>query len=129
MKTTMRKAFFIITLLISACASAQTADNIVAALKSGSASQIARYFQPSVELSLQDGAHSYNKSQAQEVLANFFSKHAFRSYNIVHQGTSPEGAKYVIGTLETADKTYRVYMYAVTKENTLSIKELRFEEE
>ena len=129
MITTMKKAFFVAALLMSVCASAQNTDNIVAALKSGSASEIAKHFQPNIELSLQNNAASYNKSQAQEVLANFFSKHAFHSYSMIHQGTSPEGAKFVIGTLETADKNYRVYMYAVTKENVLSIKELRFEEQ
>lgn len=131
MITTMKKALLFITVMLGMQASikAQTIENIVAALKSGSPAEIARYFQSNVELSLQNGATSYNKSQAQEVLTNFFSKHSFRSYSVLHQGASPEGAKYVIGTLITSDKTYRVYMYAVTDKNSLNIKELRFEEE
>lgn len=127
----MKKAFLLIGILLGLqfTTRAQTIDNIIAALKSGSVAEVTKYFQPSVELSLQNGPASYDKSQAQTVLTNFFSKHAFRSYTVIHQGTSPEGSKYVIGTLNTSDKTYRVYTYAVGNTNAMYIKELRFEEQ
>lgn len=128
---TFKKAFvaIIFTVGIQTAISAQTIDNIVTTLKSGNAAELSKYFQPNIDISLQNGSSSYNKSQAQQVLTNFFNKHPLKSFTVVHQGTSPEGAKYVVGTLVTADQTFRVYLYAVNGSGGLNVRELRFEEQ
>jgi hypothetical protein len=46
-------------------------DEIVAALKTGNASQIAKYFDNTVEIALPDKTNSYSKSQGEMVLKIF----------------------------------------------------------
>lgn len=128
-KSSKKILFSILLGGISVLASAQTMDNIVTSLRGGNATELAQYFQPNVEISLQESANSYSKSQAQQVLNEFFGKNTVRSFTVVHQGTSPEGAKFVIGTLGTSNQTYRVYLYAVNNTGKLSIRELRFEQQ
>lgn len=126
----VKKVLFTVSLVvISVMASAQTMDNIVASLRAGNAAELAQYFQPNVEISLQENANSYSKPKAQQVLNEFFSKNTVRSFTVVHQGTSPEGAKFVIGTLATTNQTYRVYLYAVNNSGKLYVRELRFEQQ
>ena len=119
-------AFFMITLSVGHV-SAQEFDNIAANIRKGDASGLSKYFGANVEISIKDAQNSYSKSQAEAVLKNFFSVHAPKSFTIVHQGQSPEGAKYFIGTLSTSAGTYRTYVYAKQVSTTFVIQEIRFE--
>jgi hypothetical protein len=96
-------------------------------IRKGDAPTLAKYFSGNVEISIKDAQNSYSKSQAEAVLKNFFSLHAPKSFTIVHQGQSPEGAKYFIGTLSTSAGTYRTYVYAKQVNTTFVIQEIRFE--
>lgn len=106
---------------------AQSFDDIAANIRKGDATSIAKYFNNNVEISIKDAQNSYSKSQAEAVLRNFFGQHAPKAFNIVHQGQSPEGAKYFIGTLSTSAGTYRTYVYAKQAGNNFVIQEIRFE--
>ena len=118
--------FFMITFAIGHV-SAQEFDNIAANIRKGDASSLSKYFGANVEISIKDVQNSYSKSQAEAVLKNFFSVHAPKSFTVVHQGQSPEGAKYFIGTLSTSAGTYRTYVYAKQVSATFVIQEIRFE--
>ena len=121
----------IITLFIIALSSMHTSaqgfDNIAAFIRKGDASGLAKSFGSNVEISMKDAQNSYSKSQAEAVLKNFFSIHAPKTFTVVHQGQSPEGAKYFIGTLSTSAGTYRTYVYAKQVNNAFVIQEIRFE--
>lgn len=119
-------ALFMIT-LSQGHVSAQGFDNIAAEIRKGDAAGLAKYFVGNVEISIKDAQNSYSKSQAEAVLKNFFSVHAPKSFTIVHQGQSPEGAKYFIGTLSTSAGTYRTYVYAKQVGANFVIQEIRFE--
>lgn len=131
MEKTLRKILVVLTVATTFqfTASAQNMDNIIVALQKGNPAELARYFQPNIDIRLPEAANSYSKSQAQAVLTAFFEKNTLRSFTVLHQGTSPEGAKYIIGSLATANKTFRVYLYAANSAGSLYIKELRFEEQ
>ena len=107
--------------------SAQSFDNIAAEIRKGDAAGLAKYFVGNVEISIKDAQNSYSKSQAEAVLKNFFSGHTPKSFTIVHQGQSPEGAKYFIGTLSSSAGTYRTYVYAKQVSASFVIQEIRFE--
>jgi hypothetical protein len=107
--------------------SAQSFDNIAAEIRKGDAAGLAKYFVGNVEISIKDAQNSYSKSQAEAVLKNFFSGHTPKSFTIVHQGQSPEGAKYFIGTLSSSAGTYRTYVYAKQVNASFVIQEIRFE--
>ncbi len=117
-------------LLVSSFQSqAQSFDNIANSIRTGNASAIAANFQANVEITIKESGNSYSKSQAEMVLKDFFSKNQPKSFTVVHQGTSPEGSKYFIGTLVTTGGTFRMYVYAKASGNTFSIQEIRFEEQ
>jgi hypothetical protein len=119
----------IIVFIIPNEARGQSFDNIANAIKNGNASSLAVGFQGNVEITIKDAGNSYSKNQAEMVLKNFFATHQPKSFAIVHQGTSPEGAKYFIGNLSTSTGNYRTYVYAKTTAAALVIQEIRFEEQ
>lgn len=125
------RSFFLVTVFsfVSFAASAQTLDQFTVLLKNGNAPELAKYFQSNVEINTNDASNSYSKSQAEQVLGNFFKNHAPRNFTVAHQGTSPQGSKYVIGNLVTASGNYRVYLYAKSSGNSLAIQEIRFEQQ
>ena len=132
MKTAPYKARLVALLLFFTFvvgASAQGFDNIVAAFKSGDASAIARNFEGNVEITIKTGGTSYSKSQAEMVLKNFFASHKPKTFAVTHEGTSPQGSKYFIGSLTTSSGNYRTYVYAKTMKTELVIQEIRFEEQ
>ncbi len=108
---------------------AQSFESIAGSIRTGNSSALAASFQSNVEITIKDSGNSYSKSQAEMVLKNFFSTHQPKSFTIAHQGTSPEGAKYFIGTLSTSSGSFRTYVYAKTTGGSLAIQEIRFEEE
>lgn len=108
---------------------AQSFENIANSIRTGNSSALAASFQGNVEITIKDAGNSYSKSQAEMVLKNFFSTHQPKSFAIAHEGTSPEGSKYFIGTLLTASGNYRVYVYAKATGGAMAIQEIRFEEQ
>ena len=119
----------ILCLFISVAASAQGFDNIVNGFKNGDAAAIAKNFEGNVEITIKTGSTSYSKGQAEMVLKSFFAAHKPKTFTIAHEGTSPQGSKYFIASLSTANGNYRTYVYAKTVKTELVIQEIRFEEQ
>lgn len=106
---------------------AQSLEQVAGLIRAGNATELSKYFENNVEISLKESGNSYSKAQAEQVLANFFSKNSPKGFTIMHQGTSPEGSKYIIGNLMTAGGNYRVYVYAKPQGASIIIREMRFE--
>ena len=79
---------------------------MVNAFKEGSADKIARYFIDNVDLSIDGKEDLYSKSQAEQILKNFFVAHKPKDFKIIHKGTSGQ-SEYFIGEL-IADKEFKV---------------------
>ncbi len=101
-------------------------DEVIAALKSGNASQVAKYFDNTVEISLPDKSNSYSKSQAELVLKDFFSNSGVKGFEVIHKGENA-GSQYCIGTLQTKNGSYRTTVFMKQKGDTQVLQELRFE--
>ncbi len=124
----MRTFFSVFILIIAANFShAQSFYGIISAIKSGNASALSQNFQGNVEITIKNSEASYSKAQAEQVLRSFFSSNKPSGFTIAHQGTSPEGSKYFIGTLSTSSGNYRTYVYAKSSGGGFSIQEIRFE--
>ena len=80
---------------------AQNFTSIGNALKGGNSSELAKYFDSSVEVTIINTEAVYSKSQAEMVVKNFFSSNRPSAYKMVHNGDSG-GAKYQIGELSTS---------------------------
>ncbi len=124
-------SFIVLSILLfvgfSSSVKAQNLDQVASYIRVGSAAELSKFFQSNVEISLKESGNSYSKAQAEQVLINFFNKNTPKGFTIVHQGTSPEGSRYIIGNLVTTGGNYRVYVYAKPSGNTIVIREMRFE--
>ena len=81
-----------------------------AALRIGSAKELARYFNNMVELGFDGNKSSYSQTQAEFVLKDFFNKNTPTGFEIIHQGASKEGLRYAIGKYTHKSGSFRVYM-------------------
>ena len=101
-------------------------EDVVAGLKSGNASQIARYFDNTVEITLPAKSNSYSKSQAEVILKDFFSNNVVKSFKPLHKGDNG-GSQFCIGTLQTNTASYRTTIYMKQKGDKQVLQEIRFE--
>jgi hypothetical protein len=110
------KIFTLLILIFSLIfsAEAQTSDEILnsskAALKAGSSKDFSLYFGDLVDLGLLGEKSSYSKSHAQVLLKDFFKKYPPVDFQYIHQGSSKEGLKFVIGKYTYDGGSFRVYL-------------------
>jgi hypothetical protein len=130
-RITMKKTILITVFLFTAFAVfADIYSDISNAIRSGDARAVARYFNSTVDLTILNQEEVYSKAQAEQVLRDFFSKNAPRTFTLIHKGVSKEGAKYAIGTLITSQGTeYRTYFFVKQTTSGELIQELRFEKQ
>ncbi len=101
-------------------------DDVIAAMKTGNASQVAKYFDNNVEITMPDKSNSYSKSQGELVLKDFFTTNIVKSFEVIHKGENA-GSQYCIGTLVTKAGTYRTTIFMKQKGDQQVLQELRFE--
>jgi len=112
--------------LLSSFVSRVGIDDVISAMKSGNSSQVAKFFDASVELSMPDKSNSYSKSQAELVLKDFFATNAVKGFEVIHKGENA-GSQYCIGTLVTKTGSYRTTIFMKQKGDGQVLQELRFE--
>ena len=105
-------------------------EDIMAALKSGNAKEVARYFNSSVELTV-PGSEGvvYSKTQAELILKEYLSKNVAKSVKIIHRGSSAVGSQFAIGSYETDHGNYRIYIFIKETGGNSVIHELSIEKE
>ena len=73
----MQKIFtltcMVLFLVISAFKPTRGIDDVINALRSGNADEVAKYIEDDVEISLADKSDSYSKAQAVLILKDFFA--------------------------------------------------------
>lgn len=105
----------------------QQLEAIGRALQSGDARALAKYFDTTVEITIFNNEEAYSKTQAEQVIKDFFLKYAPSSFSLIHQGTSNMQSEYGIGTLVTNKGNFRTYIYIKHKSDQHLIQEIRFE--
>jgi len=116
--------FFILT----SVSFAQIPDEIVISIQNGNDAGLAAFFNENVELVVQTHDDVYSKSQAQQIIAEFFKSNKPKKFSIIHQG-GKEGAQYAIGSLTTNTGTFRVYFLLKNKDKNFYIHQLRIEKQ
>ena len=124
----MKRIFTLLSVLaiISSFSIFSGIDEIVAALKAGNATEVAKYFDNTVEITLPDKSNSYSKSQAEVVLRDFFTINPVKGFDILHKGENA-GSQYCIGTLVTKNASYRTTVFMKQKGSGQILPEIRFE--
>ena len=119
---------FLVTslLVLSSFAQSGNIDGVIGALRTGNASELGKYFDDNVELTLPVKSDSYSKAQAQVILKDFFANNGVKNFEVKHKGDSP-GGNYCIGTLQTKSGNFRAHVFMKTKGNKDVLKEIRFQ--
>ena len=124
----MKRLFSMVLLagFLSAFTLGGSIDEVVSAMKSGNATQVAKFFDNTVEISTPDKSNSYSKSQAEAVLKDFFSINPVKNFEVIHKGDN-SGSQYCIGTLSTKSGVFRTTIYMKQKGDKQLLQEISFE--
>lgn len=101
-------------------------EEVIGAIRSGNATELSKYFDENVEVTLPVKSDSYSKAQAQMILKDFFANNDVKGFELKHKGDSP-GGHYCIGTLQTKSGNFRAHIFMKTKGTKDLVKELRFQ--
>ena len=101
-------------------------NDVVNALKKGSASQLSKYFDKTVNISLPTKGNTYSKSQAELVLKDFFDNNGVKSFEIVQQKNTYQ-LQYIVGTLLTNSGEFKTTLYIKQKQDKQFLQEIKFE--
>lgn len=115
-----------IALLLSSFAYQSNIDGVIGALRAGNSSELSKYFDDKIELTLPDKSDSYSKAQAQLIVKDFFSNNGVRGFELKHKGDSP-GGQFCIGTLQTNTGNFRTNVFMKIKGGKEVVKEIRFQ--
>lgn len=103
-----------------------TVDEVIKAIKNGDATEISKYFDNTVEITLPDKSNSYSKSQAELVLRDFFNTNVVKDFEVLHKGDNA-GSQFCIGILQTKNGIFRTTIFLKQKGEKQVLQELRFE--
>jgi hypothetical protein len=107
-------AILISTVLIlqvcTAIAQSDVINSIKETIKAGSAKELSRYLNQTIDITLEGKVESYSKSQAEFFFRDFFKQHPLAEVLIIHQGSSKGGQQYAIFQYKTNSDTFRLFM-------------------
>ncbi|MBK8087337.1 MAG: DUF4783 domain-containing protein [Chitinophagaceae bacterium] len=102
-------------------------DDIVTALKSGSADKMAKYFDNMVDVSIPGKSNTFSKGQAEMVVKDFFALNKVKNFEVQHSGSNPS-SNFIIGTLTTNSGNYRTTVYTRSRGDKQLIQGVEFEQ-
>jgi glycosylphosphatidylinositol transamidase (GPIT) subunit GPI8 len=126
MKPIITSLLVVSVVVLTSFGQLKSIDEVVGAIRSGNATELSKYFDDNVEVTLPVKSDSYSKAQAQMILKDFFANNDVKGFELKHQGDSP-GGHYCIGTLQTKSGNFRAHIFMKSKGNKELIKELRFQ--
>ncbi len=131
-----RKRFFLGLMFVSAIAvnpaiaqNSEVVTQVKEAIKAGSAKELSKYLNQTVDVTIEGKLQNYSKAQAEFVLRDFFKANPPADFNIIHQGSSKGGQPFAIGQYKSGSDTYRVWMKIKTVNKDQLIQEISFVKE
>lgn len=101
-------------------------DDVINALRTGNATEMAKYIDDNVEISLPDKTDSYSRAQSIVILQDFFNNNGVKGFEVKHKGDNGAN-QFVIGTLNTKAGSYRTTVFMKSKGDRQLVKEIRFQ--
>ena len=101
-------------------------DDVINALRSGNAGELAKYVDDNIEISLPGKSDSYSRSQAILILQDFFSNNGIKTFEVKYKGDNG-GSQFCIGTLVTKGGSYRTTFFMAEKNGRQLVKEIPFQ--
>jgi hypothetical protein len=99
------------------------------ALKAGSAKELVKHFNQSVDINLEGEVNTYSKAQAEFVLRDFFKKYPSSDFTIEHTGASKNGLQYAIGNYKSNKDQFNVLIRVKQSGTVYLIHEISFVKE
>ena len=137
-KTPMKKNSFLIVVLVvpvfilmgffTVPVPGDTATQVASAIQAGNAEELKKYFNSMVDLTLPGYDDSYSKTQAGQIMKEFFIQNPVKSFKVTKQGSSPDGSQYAIGSLDTGKKVFRVYFLIKSVNDQNLVQQLQVQE-
>ena len=126
----MKRFFTLLTLgaLLSSFTFFSSIEEVITAMKAGNSTDIARFFDNTVEINTPDKSNSYSKSQGELVLRDFFTTNVVKSFTVNHKGEN-SNSQFCIGTLVTKNGTYRTTIYIKLKGDKQLLQTITFEKQ
>jgi len=99
------------------------------ALKAGSAKELVKHLNQSVDINLEGEVSTYGKAQAEFVLRDFFKKYPVSDFTIEHTGASKSGLQYAIGNYKSNKDQFNVLIRVKQAGSAYHIHEISFVKE
>ena len=118
----MKKFLTILGFLFSVTSFAQTGDDVVNALKEGSASKFTGYFSNSVDVKLpqKNEMKNVSKADASGAVSGFFSSNKINTFEVTSQ-REMSGTMYIAGKLKGASQDYNLTVMLKGRGNSLAV--------
>jgi hypothetical protein len=126
MKKYLGFAMVAISLVLVSFTPLYSIDDVVAAMKTGNANQLSKYFDNRIDLSLPGKSDNYSKSQAEMILKDFFANNTVKNFVVKHKGEQ-NGSQFCIGLLQTKNGNFRTKFFMKQKGDQQVVQELGFE--
>ena len=117
---------FLFIVLLSSFAPVKGIDDVISSLKTGNATELAKYVDDNIEISLPDKTDTYSRSHAVMILQNFFNSNGVKGFDLKHKGENGP-SQYCTGTLITRSGNYRTTVFMKHKGERQTLQEIRFE--
>jgi hypothetical protein len=122
--------------LVFACASlflisfrpAYSIEEVLSALRSGNATQLSKYFDSRIDISLPNKSDNFSRNQAEMILKDFFASNEVKSFQVKHKGEN-NGSQFCIGLLQTRNGNFRTKLYMKQKGDQQVVQEIAFQPE
>jgi hypothetical protein len=98
----------LVLLLFGSPAFSDSIDPVVDAIRAGSSSDLAEYFESSISLNIDGQQGDYSKSQAEIVLKDFFKKNPPLGFSIVFKSETNSSLSSYIGEYKSSQNQFRV---------------------
>ena len=128
MKSYLGIAITSISLFLTSFSTNYSIEEVLAALRSGNAAQLAKYFDSRVDISLPDKNDNFSRNQAEMIIKDFFLAHEVKNFQVKHKGEN-NGSQFFIGVLQTKNGNFRTKLYLKQKGNQQVVQEIAFQPE
>ncbi len=103
-------------------------EQVLVALRTGNASELSKYFDTRVDISLPNKSDNYSRNQAEMILKDFFASNEVKNFVVKHKGEN-NGSQFCIGLLQTRNGNFRTKLYMKKKGDQQVVQEIAFQAE
>jgi hypothetical protein len=102
-------------------------EDMANAIKNNHVSDIVKYFDSFVPITINGSQSVYSRNQAEVVLRDFFEKNPAKDFDVMDNGAADNTSKFMIAALtDTHGIKYSVYILMKLKDSKYVLQELRF---